>query len=224
LIEPTDDLRATNPATHPQLLRRLADDFAAHGYDLRHTLRLIAGSAAYGRSSAPAAATAMDDRFYSHAMARSLPPEVLLDAICDVTGVWETYGDLPPGTLAIELIDAGASSESLDALGRCSREASCEEAVLAGGLSTRLHLLNGPLVNAKIASPSGRLHASLNGGSSNEEIVREFYLRALGREPSAGELSWWRSELAASETRERRTRLEDFVWGLMNSREFTTNH
>jgi hypothetical protein len=224
LIEPTDDLRATNPATHPQLLRRLADDFAAHGYDLRHTLRLIAGSAAYGRSSAPAAATAMDDRFYSHAMARSLPPEVLLDAICDVTGVWETYGDLPPGTRAIELIDAGASSESLDALGRCSREASCEEAVLAGGLSTRLHLLNGPLVNAKIASPSGRLHASLNGGSSNEEIVREFYLRALGREPSAGELSWWRSELPASETRERRTRLEDFVWGLMNSREFTTNH
>jgi hypothetical protein len=95
---------------------------------------------------------------------------------------------------------------------------------LAGGLSTRLHLLNGPLVNAKIASPSGRLHASLNRGWSNEEIVREFYLRALGREPLAEEFSWWRSELAASETGERRARLEDFVWGLMNSREFTTNH
>src|SRR5262249_29560481 len=42
LVEPPDDLRPTNPATHPALLDRLASDFVAHGYDLRHTLRVIA--------------------------------------------------------------------------------------------------------------------------------------------------------------------------------------
>ena len=44
LVEPVDDLRATNPATHPELLDPLAADFVAHGYDFRHTLRLIATS------------------------------------------------------------------------------------------------------------------------------------------------------------------------------------
>ena len=45
LVEPVDDLRDTNPATHPELLDRLAADFAADGFDLRHPLRLIATSA-----------------------------------------------------------------------------------------------------------------------------------------------------------------------------------
>ena len=45
LIEPLDDLRDTNPATHPGLLDRLAVDFVEHGCRIRHTLRLIATSA-----------------------------------------------------------------------------------------------------------------------------------------------------------------------------------
>ena len=36
LVEPVDDFRATNPATHPQLLDRLAEDLIAHDYDFRH--------------------------------------------------------------------------------------------------------------------------------------------------------------------------------------------
>ena len=51
LVEPVDDLRATNPATHPELLDALAADFVAHDFDLRRTLRLIATSATYARSS-----------------------------------------------------------------------------------------------------------------------------------------------------------------------------
>ena len=50
LVEPVDDLRGTNPATHPELLDRLATDFVEHGYDLRHTLRRIATSETFGRS------------------------------------------------------------------------------------------------------------------------------------------------------------------------------
>ena len=51
LVEPVDDFRSTNPATHPELLTTLADDFVAHGYDLRRTLRRIALSATYARSA-----------------------------------------------------------------------------------------------------------------------------------------------------------------------------
>ena len=86
LVEPIDDLRETNPASHPQLLDRLADDFASHRYDVRHTLRLLAGSAAYQRGDRPLPEAKSDDRFYSHARARPLLPEVLLDAVCDALG------------------------------------------------------------------------------------------------------------------------------------------
>ena len=79
LVEPADDLRATNPATHPALLNELAEDFIAHDYDLRHTLRQIAQSAAYSRSAQPLPKNRVDDRYYSHALTRPLPPEVLAD-------------------------------------------------------------------------------------------------------------------------------------------------
>jgi len=74
LVESTDDLRATNPATHPSLLNQLADDFVKHRYDLRHTLRTIAFSSAYGRSSKPLPENQSDDHYYSHAVSTPSKP------------------------------------------------------------------------------------------------------------------------------------------------------
>src|SRR5690606_36367680 len=47
LVEPVDDLRATNPATHPELLERLASDFVNHGFDARYLITQFATSDAY---------------------------------------------------------------------------------------------------------------------------------------------------------------------------------
>ncbi|MEX0819409.1 MAG: DUF1549 domain-containing protein, partial [Pirellulaceae bacterium] len=140
LVKPADDLRATNPATHPELLDRLARDFAASGYSLRHTIRTITRSAAYARSSRATSANAGDLQFYSHGLATSLEPEVLADAIADVTGIAERYGDQPLGTRAITLFTP-PESEALEVLGRCDRTDSCETSNLSTtGLTTKLHL------------------------------------------------------------------------------------
>ena len=226
LIEPADDLRATNPATHPELLNRLAADFVENGYDLRHTLRRIANSAAYRRSSRSLPNNAADDGFFSHALDRPLPAEVLADAISDVTGVWDRYENQPPGTRAVSLFSPTIPSDALDILGRCDRSVSCETSAdeTAGGLSTTLHLINGPLVNRKITSPEGRLRKLIDAGRSNDEIVAEFYLRALGRRPTEGEAAHWRETLSRDDERSsRRQALEDFLWGLLNCREFVGN-
>ena len=53
LIEPEDDLRASNPASDEALLAWLVADFRGHGRDLKHLIRTIANSAAYSRSSEP---------------------------------------------------------------------------------------------------------------------------------------------------------------------------
>ena len=47
LVEPVDMMHEGNPATHPELLDLLADDFASHGYDLRRLIAVIMQSQAY---------------------------------------------------------------------------------------------------------------------------------------------------------------------------------
>ncbi|PYI87433.1 MAG: hypothetical protein DME26_06190, partial [Verrucomicrobia bacterium] len=47
IVDPIDDFRATNPASHPALLDALAADFVKHKFDLRHIIRLIMNSRTY---------------------------------------------------------------------------------------------------------------------------------------------------------------------------------
>jgi hypothetical protein len=226
LVEPVDDLRATNPATHPELLDALAADFVAHDFDLRRILRLIATSATYSRSSSPTPANQADDRYDSHALSRPLGPEVLADALADVTGVADRYGDLPDRTRAVALVDPAVPSESLDILGRCSRQISCDvPGASGGGLAAKLHLINGPLINRKITDPEGRLARTIASGLSDRRLIEEFYLSALGRFPDDLESAFWSEKLkATADPPGRRSLLEDFLWGLLNCREFRTNH
>ena len=226
LVEPVDDFRSTNPATHPELLTALADDFITNGYDLRHTLRQIALSNAYARSANALPQNRIDDRFYSHALQKPLTPEVLADAISDVLGVPDSYGNQPAGTRAVALIDPNTRSDALDILGRCSRETSCETSVgTADGLQRKLHLFNGDLLNARIGVSDSRLDKSISSGKLPMDIVREFYLAALSRHPTDKEQKFWKQHIdvnASANTQ--RAILEDMVWSLLTCNEFVTNH
>ncbi len=226
LVEPVDDFRDTNPATHPALLDKLAEDFAANDYSLRHTLRVIASSTTYARTANATAQNKDDDRFYSHAARRPLEPEVLADAISDALGVAGKYGNEPDGTRAVMLVNPKTPSRTLDILGRCGRDESCESSPGAiGGLPQKLHLFNGALLNARIAAEGSRLNQLHSSGKQPMEIVNAFYLAALNRRPSDQEQEHWKGTLARlKSTDDQRAFLEDFVWGLMTCNEFVTNH
>jgi len=208
------------------LLDQLAEDFVEHNYDLRHTLRTIALSATYGRSTQTLPENRADDRYHSHALTRPLQAEVLADAISDITGIADQYGNQPLGTRAVTLFDSRISSLALDILGRCSREESCETGNEAtGGLTRQLHLFNGPLLNLRISDPEGRLAKLIASGEKPVEIVDAFYLSALGRRPLQQEQEFWSKQFAsATDPRQQQEVLEDFVWSLLNCREFVTNH
>jgi Protein of unknown function (DUF1549)/Protein of unknown function (DUF1553) len=224
LVEPVDDLRSTNPATHDRLLGRLARDLVEHRYDVRHTLRLIASSAAYQRSGITTAANRSDDRFYSRALVKALPAEVRADTIALVTGVPDRFAGQPVGTRAVTLFDPAIPAPALDILGRCSRTGPCEEETAGGGLARTLHLINGGLLNDRIGSDQGRLRKWLAAGRTNTEIMEDFYLLAFSRPPRKQERDFWASKLRIERAGDRRATLEDFLWGLLTSREFTTNH
>ena len=111
LVEAEDDIRETNPPTNPELLDALAKDFIAHKYDVKHLIRTIMNSAAYQRSSRPAAGNEADDRFYSKYIVRRLSGEVILDALSQVTGVptafTKVYTGVEGGTAATGNYPAG---------------------------------------------------------------------------------------------------------------------
>ena len=225
LVEPVDDLRDTNPASHPRLLERLAADFREHGYNLKHLLGQIALSSAFGRSASFQQEEVARGIYYTHYIPHGAEPEVLADAFSQVLGVPDTYPGKPAGTRAITLWDPLSPAPALDALGRCQRGANCQEGSSGGGLPARLHLLNGALLNQRLGSTEGRLARLINSGKSDQAIVADFYQAALGRKPDPRETALWTSRLGPEKTpADRRAILEDFVWALINSKAFTTVH
>lgn len=221
LVEPVDDLRPTNPPTHPALLRSLAADFASHQFDLRHLVRTIAGSRTYQLSSTAAPGAPREDRFYSHAYVRPLPAPVFLDAVSQATGVRTEFPAHPAGTRAVELVEVRIPFPALDILGRCSRQAPCDSPGQGGGgLARALHLLNGCTIQAKLRG--GILDELLEKNMPDSAAIDELYLRTLTRLPSPGEKTEWTALF--TKTRDRREPLEDLLWTLLNSREFGFNH
>lgn len=226
LVNPVDDIRSTNPATHPQLLDQLALDFQEHGYDFRRTIRLICNSAAYQRSSTVVVGNEFDDRYYSRMPTRSLSPEVLADAISNVTLVPEKYGLHDEGTTAIQLHRPGVVAPMLEILGRCADPKTCEIGVTnAGGISRQLQLINGDLLNRRISHQRGRLQQLFQSGMEAPAIVEALYIRCLARMPRDSEMKFWSTQLStAVENSSSIDVLEDLFWSLLTCREFVTNH
>jgi hypothetical protein len=220
IVEPVDDLRATNPPSNPALLDALAADFVAGGYDLRHLVKTIVASKTYQLSSTATDDNRLDDRLFSRAYPRALSAQVLADAIAQVTGVADEYADYPPGTRAVQLIDARTPSEALEVLGRCTRDLNCETQSRGGGISQALHLMNGSTINSKMRG--GLVDHVIRDKLGDRRIVEELFMRTLCRAPSNRERAL--CEKALSEAAAKREAVEDLLWTLLNSREFVYNH
>lgn len=221
LVEPVDDLRLTNPASHPEVLEALTTHFVARGFDLRDLVRTITESRTYQLSATTVPGNETDQRLHSHAFLKPPSAQVLLDVIAQATGVPESFTDQPAATRAVELIGSQTASYALDVFGRCSRERSCETSATAGGgLAQALHLINGTTINTRLGT--GIVKDLVAANTSAHDAVRTLYLRTLSRPPSAAELGEWTSQLAAAT--DRTEALEDLLWALLNSREFVFIH
>ncbi len=223
LVEPVDDLRASNPPSNPELWAVLIKEFVSHKYDLRHLMRVILNSRTYQLTSATKPANATDTRFYSHYSARRLPAEVLADALAQSTGVPDTFPGYPVGMRAIQLPDPTLKSYFLTIFGRSERVTAC--ACERGGDVTMpqlLHLQNGEAVVQKIRSGEGRLSQWLSEKKTDAQLTDELFLTTLSRFPTAAEKTAVTKALADGSPRDEVYR--DLFWALLNAKEFTFNH
>jgi hypothetical protein len=223
LVEPVDDLRATNPPTNPALWKALNADFVAKKFDLRALMRVILLSRTYQLSSATRSGNETDGRFYSHYYARRLPAEVLLDAICDTTGVPERFDGYPVGVRAVQVPDPGPASYFLRAFGRSDRVTACAcERTGDVSLPNVLHLICGDTVTGKLNSGSGWLAKRMKEEKDDAKLLDELFLRAYSRQPTAQERASIAALLKDKDT-PRDELFRDLFWALLNSKEFLFN-
>jgi hypothetical protein len=219
LVEPIDDLRATNPASNPALMDALCQDFRSSGFNLKHLMRTVMNSRLYQLDSQPVPANSSDARFYSHYKVKRLGAEALLDAIDSATGSPTKFPNLPLGTRAIELPDANYQNYFLTTFGKPKRVSTCEcERVPDENLAQTLHTLNGEIVAAKVADGKGRVARLIGEKKSHDEIVGELYLASLSRRPEPAEIDASRKFLTESPSPQEC--YQDLLWALINSKQF----
>lgn len=223
LVQPVDDMRLTNPATHPQLLHELTEAFRSHQYDVAYIVRQIVLSSAYRRQAPATAAESQLDLTYNFGPRKTVPPDVLLDLIDTATGSLIPISNQESVRRAIQLQDPTEPSQTLDALGRCSRSETCQTTSATSSLTLMLHWINGETLNDRIRNERHWLNLMLQENLEPVELYDRMYLRTLCRYPQDIERTLFLQSLKQSSATERKALWEDLFWALLASKDFLEN-
>ncbi len=220
IVDPVDDLRATNPPSNAPLLSALASHFREVGFDQKKLLHTIFMSQIYAFSSQPNETNASDARNFSRHYRRRLKAEVLSDAISDITLQSEDFDGMPNGTRATQLWTFRTNSELLDAFARPdpNQDPPCERAI-GTSMTQTLHLMNATHIQKRIAADGGRCDQLAKSEKVSGVIVSELYSAIFNRQPDEVELSSLEAEFAKPGA-DRRRLVEDIMWSMLNSPEF----
>ncbi len=224
IVEPVDDVRATNPPSNPELLDALARFTVENKYDVRKLIAFVAASRTYQASSRPNATNERDERNFSRALLKRPEAEVLLDMVSQATGVGEKFQGSPGVTRAVQLWDSKARHDFLKRFGRPSRVTACEcERTREPSVAQVLTLLNSPDIQAKLSHESGTVATLVRTQPDDAKLTEELYLTFFSRRPTTDETGVAVAHLRKNAA-DRRRGAEDLAWALLNSTEFLFNH
>ncbi len=237
IVHEPDDIRPDNRPINPELLAHLRRELVAGRYDLKHVYRLILNSKTYQLSSIRRDNRPEGDANFSHYPLRRLEAEVLIDALCQITGTTEKYSSavpepfttMPEGFRSIALADGSISSPFLEQFGRPPRDTGLEsERSNRPTADQRLHLLNSSHIQQKIEN-SPKLQALFRsagrgpgGGRQPGEVLNSLYLMILSRPPTREEARTVAQYVRSASSK--RDAVMDVTWALINSAEFLCRH
>lgn len=231
IVHEPDDLRPDNPPSNAELLAFLEAELISSHYDLKRLYRLILNSRTYQVSSIPGTDDPHGAANFACYPLRRLEAEVLIDALCQITGSTEKYTSaipepftfIPDGQRSIALPDGSISSSFLELFGRPSRDTGMElERNNRPTAGQRLHLLNSSHVQRKIEQ-SRAVQNLAPAKPSPRELIGGLYLATLSRFPTEEELKIVGDHFE-SRPANRREAAVDLVWALVNSAEFFYRH
>jgi len=232
IIHEPDDIHPDNPAVNPALLTLLETELIKSGYDLKHVFRLILNSKTYQLSSIPRVRHVKAEANFAKYTIRRLGAEVLIDALCQITGTTEKYESripepftfIPEDKRSIALPDGSITSPFLDMFGRPPRDTGLEsERNNNPSAAQRLHLLNSSHIRNKIEKGKN-LRTLYYGAQKNPRgTISNLYLTVLSRYPTAEEVKIV-SAYAQANKGKGGAALIDLTWALLNSTEFLYRH
>ena len=229
LVEPLDDFRVTNPASHPELLEWLTDELIRSSFDVKHITRLIMRSSTYQLSSSNNESNRDDERNYSRNVIRRLTAEQLLDAQGQILAVRANLNGFTPnqragtipGTRRVRLRDEKRSTGDrfLETFGKPKRSLACEcERSNETTLAQALLLVSGDGLNSMLNHSDNRLASFAAKQTPIQEVINELFWSSLSREPSDRELDACLRTIDLAASREEGIR--DVAWALLNAKEF----
>lgn len=221
LHEPVDSVPLDGP--FPPGLEELAEDFIAHGFDLRRLIRVIAATEAFRRDSRSADPGHPVTDAQSAALAAfpltRLRPEQVAGSVLQAAN--------------LRTIDAGRHVlvrivryfQQNDFIRRYGDAGEDEFGETGGTIPQRLVLMNGQLVHERTKEDLVMNSATRLGvlAPDDETAVELAYLAVLTRRPTPTELAHFAERLRDGELK-RAEKMEDLFWALINSTEFSWNH
>ncbi len=221
IIDPVDDIRASNPASNPELLDAITKDFVDHKFDVRGLMRTICLSRTYQRSVASNKWNEDDKINFSHNRPRRLSAEQLMDAVALSTGFRSQFKGLPQGTRAVEVPDGeGEVADTLGLFGKPKRQSACEcERSFGFTLSHAVNLVNGDTIGNAVSAPNNKIAAIVAREKDNKKVIENLYLEILCRMPSDAEVA----SFDLGEGAARLPAAQDLAWALLNSPAFLYN-
>jgi hypothetical protein len=219
LVEPLDMHHSDNPASHPELLKLLADEFANHKFDAKWLLRELALTKVYQRSSMlPIGAETPKPESYRVALERPLIAEQLLDSLLVATGTREslkTDDGQPDDEKLSELRERFKA-----ALANAPKEPKLE---FNPSVKAALFLSNDEVVLSWLEPREGNLVDRLVKMQDNQRAIEELYITALTRLPTEDESK--ESVMYIAKNKDRRAiAFRNLAWALVTSTEFCINH
>jgi len=222
LVEPIDDIRPKNPASHPAAMEMLVQDFNASGRDLKRLMTVIAMTKAYQRASIGRSINAERHkavRYAARAEVRPMTPEVLLTAIVKATGGQEAASALMSG---LRQRDTAMMMGKMDEVSNDVREFGnlMQRFINTSTAEDRAGKLQ---FEGTVAQALMMMHSNymLNAVKSGVDRFKKkgmgdmvyIFAATLGRPPTSIEASAFGNQT-----------LEDIMWVLLNSAEFVTIH
>ncbi len=223
LVFPLDLDHPLNPPSDPALLDLLAEDFAAHKYDVRAFLKEVALTDTYQRSSElPAGAKEADPTGLSMAILKPLSPEQFAFSLMQATG----YTDVERTALADKATEPTLFAKlepQVPAFVRAFASPPGKADTYDARLDQALFLANGNVVRGWLAPRPGNLTDRLRKLDNADALADELYLSVFSRPPTAEETRDI-GELLAKHANDRGAAIEELAWALLTSAEFRFNH
>jgi hypothetical protein len=221
--KPIDDMGPHNPASHPELLDRLGEEFVKSKYDLKQLVRWICNSEAYQLTSQfnkrnerdnPAAG---ETALFSHLYVKSMSAEQLYDSLIIATDAHKS------GRSSWEQSEKQRQEWMQQFVLAFGTDENDESTTFNGTIPQALMMMNGDLVQNAISEKKGSyLNSVLTDNGNERSKVRHLYMSALSRAPNAKEV-----QNAAKLIGSSKNPLEgyqDLFWALLNSNEFIFIH